>query len=560
MPEMSSEGFAEDSEHFRPPAGAPGWSSTACRRMCAATYLDSEFRDRLLREVYNARSRRVAPSYGYDIVPVLVHAWRAWRLEMLQHALILAIFIFALIESPLDAVIAASILILIYFAQKLVRLAADYRAYSREPESASKLRRLRRRGRIIWYGLSASLLVLAVSVLIALHLNQVNSGAAPPADDRILDVAVLVVLIVVILMAIAAVRQVKIGRLHQRPILHKDFQAGRLAAIKFQQHHPFIVYSGINPFIGSGTYVHTWRFVQRLVRADRAGGANTSEYDEQLPFTARELIAHLDEVIAGLGRDKNRETRLSGLVVADRVIVEGTYAIPYMPAIASPPESTKAKDAIARIIENSDTFARHYLACQVPSWDGDVVTSVFVHTSLKGRMLYLQYVVYALPPTRREYQIVDEVGATGPASVARAACKGVLRLPDAVVAPVRIGQAPREVLAGLRAQWDGTLTVRKRTNIGSTISAREIACGEVDESYFPLEDIIQHYKIVERRLIAAVEQFLKDRGVDTSEFSQRATTILNYGIMGLDDSRIEFKDGVRFGKQPEGTPAPDSPE
>ena len=122
-PEVSSADYEANSEDVPPPFDQLWWDWTAARRMCAGTYLDSEFRDRLLREIYNARSRRVAPSYGYDVVPVLTHAWRAWRLEMMQHAVVLLIFLFTLIAFPLDAIIAASILALIHFVHRLVRLA-----------------------------------------------------------------------------------------------------------------------------------------------------------------------------------------------------------------------------------------------------------------------------------------------------------------------------------------------------------------------------------------------------------------------------------------------------
>ena len=95
------------------------------------------------------------------------------------------------------------------------------------------------------------------------------------------------------------------------------------------------------------------------------------------------------------------------------------------------------------MITHSSDVARHYLACQVPSWGGEVVTSIFVHVSLQGRTLYLEYSVYALMPTRKEYQVIDEVGATGPASVARAAGKSILSFPDG-------GDSSMAARAGLR--------------------------------------------------------------------------------------------------------------
>ena len=90
-----------------PPAGPFPWGNAANRRMCTGVYVDREFRDRLLRSVYGARKRRVAPSYGFDLVLVLAHAWRAWRLELAQDIIVLAILIGALIKEPLQTLVAA---------------------------------------------------------------------------------------------------------------------------------------------------------------------------------------------------------------------------------------------------------------------------------------------------------------------------------------------------------------------------------------------------------------------------------------------------------------------
>src|SRR5689334_8342908 len=88
--------------------------NAANRRMCAGAYLDREFRDSVLREVYNDRNRRVAPSYGFNVVLVLHHAWRAWWLETCQQILILAVLIIACLKVTLDAVMVIGVLVIWY--------------------------------------------------------------------------------------------------------------------------------------------------------------------------------------------------------------------------------------------------------------------------------------------------------------------------------------------------------------------------------------------------------------------------------------------------------------
>ena len=553
---VSSTDYSINSEDFRPSFDQLWRDWTACRRMCAGAYLDSKFRDRLLREIYNARSRRVAPSYGYDLVPVLAHAWRAWSLEMMQHAVVLLIFLLTLITFPLDAIIAASILAIGYFVHKLVRLAVDFSAYYRGLESALEYHRLRTRRRVITYGMLAAFLTLGVAILVVLHFGHHKGGPSRwPAHGSLAGAILLLIVIATVVVATAAIRQIRISHLHTAGVYPRQPWGERLTMIGFQQYHPFTVYSGFKPFVGSGTNIRIWSFAQRLVQAD-VTGEGTSDYGVLLPFTARELIDSLRGTFAGLSNDENPETRLPGLIVTDHVLLEGTHAIPYMDVLRSDPASAAVTDAIDYVITHSSDVARHYLACQVPSWGGEVVTSIFVHVSLQGRTLYLEYSVYALMPTRTEYQVIDEVGATGPASVARAAGRSILSFPNAVIAPRRLVQACGELLAALRARKDGTLTVRRRTNIGSQVSAREMACGDADESYFQFRDIVQHSKIVERRLVTTVGEFLKDRGVDTSEFWQRATTILNQGIINAGAGTVNFNAGVSF-NQGTASPTPD---
>ena len=345
--------------------------------------------------------------------------------------------------------------------------------------------------------------------------------------------------------AAAAIRQIRISRLHTAGIYSWRSGGERLHTIKRQQNHPFTAYSGYKPFVGSGTNVRIWSFAQRLISAD-VTDEGTREYGDLLPFTAQGLVDSLKETFNGLRYDENPETRLPGLSVSDHVLLEGTHAIPYMEVLRSDPHSTTVANAIHHVITHSSDVARHYLACQVPSWGGDVVTSIFVHVSLQGRTLYLEYSVYALMPTRKEYQVIDEVGATGPASVARAASKSIFSFPHAVIAPRRLAQACGELLGALRARKDGTLTAHRGTNIGSQVSAREMASDAADKSYFQFRDIVQHSKIVERRLVATVDEFLKDRGVDTTEFLQRATTILNQGIINAGAGTVNFNADVSF--------------
>ena len=73
------------------PSGDPERVSDATRYLCAGAYLDPEFRDRCLREVYYQFKRIVAPSYGFDLVTVLDACLRARTLAVFRDLTILIV-------------------------------------------------------------------------------------------------------------------------------------------------------------------------------------------------------------------------------------------------------------------------------------------------------------------------------------------------------------------------------------------------------------------------------------------------------------------------------------
>jgi hypothetical protein len=207
-------------------------------------------------------------------------------------------------------------------------------------------------------------------------------------------------------------------------------------------------------------------------------------------------------------------------------------------------KSTAVQGAIAAAIANTSDVARYYLASRVESWGGEVVTSVFVHVSLQGSTLYLEFSIFALLPTRAEYHIVDEEGRTGADAAVKAAVKGLFSLPEEMLAIRRVARAPGQLWAAVRPRPDQTSKARASINIGTAVSAREGASADADGSYFQFQDILQHSKIIERRLIAAVEDYLKGLGVDTSEFSARVQAVLNQGVINAGPGTINISDSA----------------
>jgi hypothetical protein len=234
-------------------------------------------------------------------------------------------------------------------------------------------------------------------------------------------------------------------------------------------------------------------------------------------------------------------------MVHDRVLIDGTYVKNVLGTLSYPPSST----VLDGILANPRDEARYYIEAQVVTWDGELVTTVFVHISLRGNTLYIKFSTHALPPTPPRFHVIDEVRGRGPAAALRMALQSLSKIPGVLYAPRRLLAAPKLLVNAYRAQRDIKEIIAKRQDIGAQISAREIAgydigsdSGEActprqhpeDTGYFQLFDVARHSKIIERRLLAAIEEFLKVKEVDTSEFVHRVEAVLNSGIVNIHPS------------------------
>jgi hypothetical protein len=408
--------------------------------------------------------------------------------------------------------------------------------------------------------------VIAVAAAAAANnANRHGNATEPwPVRSGLVSAALLLIVFAVIVSAGTAARMTWLGRLDAADVGLRRRDGQRMRVIDAQQYHPFTVYSGFKPFVGSGVNVRSWSFAQRLIHSKVLGTEADQEYD-QPPFTARDLLDRLKQMIYGLRDDENLETRLPGLTVTDHVFIEGTHAAPLHSVLTADRDSAEVTDAIQNAIACPSDVARHYLASRVESWGGEVVTSVFVHVSLQGRTLYLEFATYALLPTRPDYHVIDEAGGTGAGATGKAIGSALIQLPEQLMGMRRLLRVPIQLWIALSPRKDQAAMITARMNspkrhirsfsmlrpvdIGATTSAREIAAAAADESYFQFQDILQHSKVIERRLIATVGDYLKEVGVDTSEFWQRASAILNNGVINAGPGTVNVTGSV-FGEQP----------
>ena len=529
----------------------PDPDTAAGRRLAAGAYRDRDFRDQVLHDIYNACGRRVAPSHGFDLVLVLRHAWAAWWLEAGQQLMLLIVLGCWFAMRPLDTFMALDLLVIWDLLRRLLSWISEYLGFggrrdpTRDRPEQVRERNLDLRGKLLKRSLAGALTVLAALLLVSGAHRRTRMAAASWATPTMLTVAGIIITLVAVAGAAAVVRARCLARLRPAASCRRPRYSRRMRFIKQQQRHPFTVHSGFKPFLGSGKKVRGWSFAQRLVRAKKPGDTGPSREFDPPPFTTSRLVSRLRDVIADLKYDGNPETRLPELRVADCVFVEGTGAASFSGALTAGPESDEVKQAVKDAIARPSGVARHYLSAQVVSWGGEIVTTVFVHVSLQGRTLYIEFATYALYPIRPEYG-THRVGARHSREDASAVGAAVAELPSHLLEIKRLVKAPVMLLRALRAARARTARMLPYGDIGAESSVRETAMiepptesrNDSESGYFQSQDVAQHSKIIERRLIAALDDYLVEFDVDSSEFIQRTTAILNNGVLNTGSGSI----------------------
>jgi hypothetical protein len=314
----------------------------------------------------------------------------------------------------------------------------------------------------------------------------------------------------------------------------------RLTEINYQQRGNQVVYSGFWPFVGSGDLVTRWSFAQRLMRAPKDPlEARESEAIREFstpPFSAHEVLETIRWHLSSLSHETAPERRVPGLTVSDKIFVAGTE-ISYLVPQATP-------ETVAQVIRDPTAPRRHFLVCQVQSWRGELVTTVYVHIAVQGKLLYVELIGTALPPCDSRYRAIDQVGGTGGVAYARAIGSGLVKTPQFLLGAVGnlvrssydalIGALNRPAVAADRAVTHGY-------DFGARTSVRDLGSASDTRHYLQTQDIDKYRQMIERRVLAAILDFLASRGVDTAEFTNQAQNILKIGAVhrGTGDIKIE---------------------
>ncbi|MFI0898329.1 hypothetical protein [Streptomyces sp. NPDC020983] len=539
-----------------PPSPAvPPHASEATRLLCVGTYLDAEYRDRVVEELYLRDQRVVAPSLGIDAARVLAHALRARRTELawaVGMVCLLAIgaaatrgwLLLLAIPGPLQA-----------FGQR-VRGSADAPPTRRRVPSFW----LRWLGRLLLAYLLVAIPATAFgqdvgvghgvgSVLnyvrgflprmLEFLVPQVGSGGIGRWRAR-LALAVLLAI-----GACVAGEQLQLTRVLRGALARRRFadvaadpaeRAGRRyprlgARIRLEQHAPLIMYHEARPFCGAGKAHDTWVLAVEL---RRDGTRRTQPLGNGTVLAAvRPFLEQLRQVAESAEQNGRAvRDRLRRLEIDECVFlpVEGLRRredAPYAP--------DQFEQHRARAVEEGGEKRRHFLRIRVGGWEEELVVTVFVRVHTQGRMLMLELAPHVLFPVRADYKDADH-------AVYRFTNNNVLgktayiltHVPGAPgLALVTLG---RRIVGGWR-RLTGEFT--GATPEGPAVSVRELAA-EPEGSRFQSMDVDRYLRSVQDRIAYGVKAAIAEAGYQTGEFVQKVVNISNGGV------NIDSVDGSTF--------------
>jgi hypothetical protein len=555
----------------RPP---PESNTNATRHLSAGAYLDPQFCLTALREVYYQTKRIVAPSYGFDSIAVLGHCLRARRAMVVRDALLVGLLLLGSWLSLIAMLIMLCMLLtvhIVHISIRVIREAIDYvmeGGYFRDsvaseqathaggagrmpPGRTSAASRPPRRFVRLWFEnvvaqiaartigiVGTYVMLLAGTVLLAARLWHTEPlGRTRLGIPLWHAVACFAGLAFFVPAATRAWNRIQLYALVPDRSRGRPVATRRLSEIDRQISGNTVVYSGYRQFVGAGEVLLSWSIAQRLVRTvPRVHGLldPPTEADREFetpPFTARQLRDHVRRYIRELAADTIPERRLSNLTVDDRVFVAGTEIRDLW--VDAPDE------LVDRIITDPRAPARHYLQCQVVSWHGELVTTVYVHFAVQGKALYVELKVLGLAPCRGRYRIVDQVGGTSLARLLGDAGRAMFAAPVLLVAAPRgLVRAAADLVTVSLAGLTTNKRVKKGYDYGAKMSLREWGASEVARDPMQSQDIVKYGRVVERRVLAAILDFLEDRGVDITELRQRSQTILNAGAVATSGGTV----------------------
>ncbi|MFJ6559064.1 hypothetical protein ACIQMV_04195 [Streptomyces sp. NPDC091412] len=520
----------------------PPYASEATRLLCAGTYLDSEYRDRVIDELYVNEQRLCAPSFGFDAARVLAHALRARRLELAWDGALLGLWVAGAVLTGYWLLLFLVLGVQLAVAT-LIRGKSDHAPlYRRVP--AWFLR---------WYSRIGLAWVFLLTLIAAFsgggHSSPgtsayygeygTSSGSPTSLSDLFTDKTIgpreawfSIAVLALIALCLAA-RRSQVTRALTAELSPRRFpdaasdpalraEGGRfrrlVGRVRAEQHQQLVMYHEARPFCGAGTAHDTWVLAVEL----RPDGMK-----KQRPLSNRAVL----ETVRPLLEQLRESATTAAYPVRDRLRRLEIDECVFLPVEGmlrredAPYDPQAFENHRMRAAEEGAEKRRHFLCVRVGGWEGELIVSVFVRVHTQGRMLMLEVAPHVLNPVRPEFKDADRTAHRyNRNSLLGKAAYAVPRV------PVSLGIALFDLGRMIRFNWR-LLTAGNAGALpeGPALSVRELGSAP-DGSLFQQMDVDRYLRTIQDRIAHGVRAALADAGYQTGEFVQKIVNISNGGV------------------------------
>lgn len=297
----------------------------------------------------------------------------------------------------------------------------------------------------------------------------------------------------------------------------------RLTMILQRRSGNLVVFRKNKAFVGSGTLISSEHVV-----IDVSQGA-ASKDQEKKPKPKRFTNEDVHSAIIA-------EMKKIGLIdarVEERLFVNGRHVHDnrvLLPHPKQPPITSVNKTVLKHAALHPTPDARVYVCVEMPSWQGQLVVTLFTRAVHVGGSLYIEWRFYVLRPVWEKLQWIDGLWDESHWRILRHC-----GLESAIqTAPALFGSWAHLIGARRRAS-----AVRKRVtgqeraidlgqvfDYGAQGSIREDAGSRTTQHYFLGRDEVMSVLLAQEKLIRAINRFLTAKNVDTGQLKSQIEVIV----------------------------------
>ena len=297
----------------------------------------------------------------------------------------------------------------------------------------------------------------------------------------------------------------------------------KLEEIAETQDANVIIYGGFSPFVGAGLNIGGWSFA-----------IDASKGKEDMGIIAKPASFQVSELYDYVTDSINR-LELKNLSIEDNLYVNGEEIRDRKDPLMRP--ITRLQDSFVKsFIEKPTHFARHYRCIRVTDWKGELILSIFLRFSKSEQNVFVEANYYLLTPLNRYYRQFDRIKPEPSSEDIR---KMVL---ETMFTTFAFGIAS---LTSVFKRFSDSQKRKKQKkekikeiksnyafNYGAITSLRErVSDSNEYNRYFQKLDQEMYLKSIERRIVDGLSKFLDGKNIDTSDFKETRSTILNHGVM-----------------------------